>query len=148
MGSFHFSQWKTFFPIHWSILKILGNRISQSFMLSLKCYHPLLCEFPILFSKLNLKLGHKFSLLIHRFNIWTFKCWSGAVYISKFFPIHKSDGKLRFLKNLDFISKFSQIHYQGLKIEILVPLPSYLVKWVVFQYDDMCHQWGANWWLN
>ena len=28
MGSFHFPQWKIFFPIHWQILKILGNGIS------------------------------------------------------------------------------------------------------------------------
>ena len=29
IGSFHFPQWKIFFPIHWQILKILGNGISQ-----------------------------------------------------------------------------------------------------------------------
>ena len=28
IGSFHFPQWKIFFPIHWQILKILGNGIS------------------------------------------------------------------------------------------------------------------------
>ena len=50
MGSFHFPQWKIFFPIHWQILKILENGISQSFILSLKYDHPLLCEFSILFS--------------------------------------------------------------------------------------------------
>ena len=49
MGSFHFPQWKISFPVLWIILKILGNGLSQSFMLSLKCDHPLLCEFPILF---------------------------------------------------------------------------------------------------
>ena len=65
MGSFHFPQWKIFFPIHWQILKILGNGISQSFILSLKCDHPLLCEFSILFSTVKLKLGHKFSQLAH-----------------------------------------------------------------------------------
>ena len=92
--SFHFPQWETFLPIHWQILKILGNGISQSFILSLKCDHPLLCEFSILFSTVKLKLGHKFSQLIHRFNIGILKCWSGGVYISKFFPIHKRDGKL------------------------------------------------------
>ena len=67
-------------------------------MLSLKCDHPLLCEFPILFSTVKLKLGHKFSQLIHRFNIGILKCWSGTVYISKFFPIQKRDGKLGFWK--------------------------------------------------
>ena len=68
-GSFHFPQWKIFFPIHWQILKILGNGISQSFILSLKCDHPLLCEFSILFLTVKLKLGHKFSQLIHRFKL-------------------------------------------------------------------------------
>ena len=57
-GSFHFPRWKIFFPIHWQILKILGNGISQLFILSLKCDHPLLCEFSILFSTVKLKLGH------------------------------------------------------------------------------------------
>ena len=61
MGSFHFPQWKIFFPIHWQILNILRNEILQSFMLSLKCDYPLLCEFPILFSTVKLKLGHMFS---------------------------------------------------------------------------------------
>ena len=117
MGSFHFPQWNTFFPIHWQILKILRNGISQSFTLSLKCDHPLLCELSILFLTVKLKLGHKFSQLIHRFNIGISKCWSGAVYISKFFPIHKIDGKLGFLKSLDCISRF-----------------------LVFQYYDMWHQ--------
>ena len=74
MGSFHFPQWKIFFPIHWQILKILGNGISQPFILSLKCDHPLLCEFSILFSTVKLKLRHKFPQLIHRFNIGILKC--------------------------------------------------------------------------
>ena len=121
MGSFHFPQWKIFSPIHWQILKILGNGISQSFILSLKCDHPLLCEFSILFSTVKLKLGHKFSQLIHRFNIGILKCWSGAVYISKFFPIHKRDGKLGFLKSLDCISKFSPIHWKVWKLRFLSP---------------------------
>ena len=71
MDSFHFPQWKIFFPIHREILKILGNGISQSFILSLKCDHLLLCEFSILFSIVKLKLGHNFSQLIHRFNTGT-----------------------------------------------------------------------------
>ena len=83
--------------------------------------HPLLCEFPILLSTVKLKLGHKFSQLIHRFNIWILKCWSGAVYISKFFPIHKRDGKLGFLKSLDCISKFSPIHWKVWKLRFLSP---------------------------
>ena len=71
------------------------------FILSLKCDHPLLHEFLILFSTVELKLGHKFSQLIHRFNIFILKCWSGAVYISNFFPIHKIDRKLGFLKSIE-----------------------------------------------
>ena len=110
ISSFHFPQWKIFFPIHLEILTVLGNGICQLFMLSLKCDHPLSCEFPILFSTVKLKLGHKFSQLIRRFNICILKCWSGVVYISNFFPIHKRDGKLGFLKSLDCISKFSPIH--------------------------------------
>ena len=115
------------FPNSLIILKILGNRISQSFILSLKCDHPLLCEFSILFSTVTLKLGHKFSKPIHRFNIGILKCWSGAVHISKFSPICKRDGKLGFLKSLDFQIFASSL--KSLKIEIFVPLSSYLVKW-------------------
>ena len=126
MGSFHFPQWKIFFPIHWQILKILGNGIFQSFILSLKCDHPLLCEFSILFPTVKLKLGHKFSKLIHRFNIGILKCWSRAVYISKFSPIHKRDGKLGFLKSLDCFSKFSPIRWKVWKLRFLSP---YLPIW-------------------
>ena len=36
-------------------------------MLSLKCGYPFLCEFPILFLTVKLKLGHNFSQFIHRF---------------------------------------------------------------------------------
>ena len=107
-GFIPFSPMKNIFSN--SLIMEYLNGISQSFMLSLKCDHPLLCEFPILFSTVKVKLGHKFSQLIHKFNIWILKCWSGAVYISKFFPIHKRDGKLGFLKSLDCISKFSPIH--------------------------------------
>ena len=37
---------------------------------------PILCKFPILFSVVKLKLGHYFSQFIHRFQSWTFQCWS------------------------------------------------------------------------
>ena len=121
MGSLNFPQWKIFFPIHCQIYKTLGNGISQSFILSLKCDHLLLCEFFTLFSTVKLKLGHKFSQLIHRFNIGILKCWSGAVYISKFFPIHKRDGKLEFLKSLDCISKFFPLHWKVWKLRFLSP---------------------------
>ena len=83
IGSFHSPQWKIFFPIHWETLKILGNGISQPFILSLKCDHPFLCEFSILFSTVKLKLGHKFPQLIYRSNIGILKCWSGAVWFIK-----------------------------------------------------------------
>ena len=109
------------FPNSLIILKILVNRISQSFMLSLKCDHPLLCEFPILFSTAKRRFGHKFSQLIRRFNIWILKCWSGAVYISKSFPIHKRDWKLGFLKSLNCIPKFSPIHWKVWKLRFLSP---------------------------
>ena len=65
-------------------------------MLSLKCDHPLLCEFPILFSTVKVKLGHKFPQLTHKFNIWILKYWPGAVYISKIFSIHKEMGNWDF----------------------------------------------------
>ena len=96
-------------------------------MLSLKCDHPLLCEFPILFSTVKVKLGHKFSQLIHKFNIWILKCWFWAVYISKIFSIHKEMGHWDYEK--------LRLHFQlfpnslkSLKIAIFVALPSYLVK--------------------
>ena len=121
-----FPQWKIFFPIHWQIFTILGNGISQSFILSLICDHPLLCEFSILFSTVKLQLGHKFSQLIHRFSIGILKCWSATVYISKFFPIHKRDGKLEFLKSLDCFFKFPPIHWKVWKLRFLSP---YLHIW-------------------
>ena len=49
MGSFHFPKWKIFLPIHWQIRNILWNEIPQLIMLSLKCDHPLLYEFPSYF---------------------------------------------------------------------------------------------------
>ena len=71
MGSFHFPHdGKYFSQFINKLLKILGNGISQLFPLSLKCDHPVLCEFPILFSTGQVKLGQKFSQLIHKFNIW------------------------------------------------------------------------------
>ena len=75
-------------------------------MLSLKCDHPFLCKFSILFSTVKLKLGHKFSQFIDRFKIWVLKCLTWAVYTSKFFPIHKRDGKSGFLKCLDCTSNY------------------------------------------
>ena len=67
-------------------------------MLSLRCDHPFLCDLPILFSAVKLKLGHKNSKSIQRFKIYILKCWSLAVYPSKFFSIHKRDTKLGFCK--------------------------------------------------
>ena len=62
----------------------------------LKCDHTCLCEFPILFSIVKLKLGRSFCQFVHRFKIWILKRWSWAVYTSNFFPIHKIE------ENLDF----------------------------------------------
>ena len=93
----------------------------NAFILSLKCDHPLLSEFSILFWTVKLKLEHKFFQLIYRFNIGILKCWSGAVYISKFFPIHKRDRNLGFLKSLDCISKFSPIHWKVRNLRFLSP---------------------------
>ena len=98
MGSFHFPQWKILFPIHWQILKILGNGISQSFILSLKCDHPLLCEFSILFSTVKLKLGHKFSQLINRFNIGIWNVGLGLCIFPSFSQFIKEIGTWDFWK--------------------------------------------------
>ena len=139
MGSFHFSQWKKSFSIHWEILKILGNAISQSFMLSLKCDHPLLCELPILFSTVKLKLGHTFSQPIHKYNISVLKCWFGAEYISKFFPIHKKEMEnWDFWKALIAFANFPQFteKFENWNSCPLVFIFGETVR-VVFQYDDM-----------
>ena len=128
MGSFHFLQWKIFFPIHWQILKILENGISQSFILSLNCDHPLLCESSILFTTVKLKLGHRFPQLINRFNIGILKCWSGPAYISKFFPIHKR-WEIGIFERPKLHFQIVSNSLKSLDIEIVVPLPSCLVKW-------------------
>ena len=95
-GFIPFSPMKNIFSN--SLIMEYLNGISQSFMLSLKCDHPLLCAFPILFSTMKLKLGHTFSQLVHRFNILILKCWPGAVYISKFSQFTKKMGNWNFLK--------------------------------------------------
>ena len=38
--------------------KTLGNGVSQSSMLSLKCSYPLVCEFSILFSAVKLNVAY------------------------------------------------------------------------------------------
>ena len=110
MDLFLFFQWKIFFPIHWQIFNILRNGIPQSFMLSLKCDHPLLYEFPILFSPVKLKLGHKFS---HSSKDSTFGFWSvgmGLCIFLRFSQFIKEIGKLELFKSLDYIFKFFSIH--------------------------------------
>ena len=42
------------------------------------------------------KLGYNFSLSIHRFKTCILERWFRAVYTSRYFPIHKRDGKLGF----------------------------------------------------
>ena len=90
-------------------------------MLSLKFDHPLLCKFLILFSTVKLKLGHKLSQLIHKFNNCILKCWSGALYISNFFPIHENRWEI-------WIFEKPRLHFQifsnslkSLWIEIMDP---------------------------
>ena len=60
-------------------------------MLSLKCDHPFLCEFPILFSTVKLNVGLGLSIL------------------PSFFPIDKKDGKLGFLKSIACTATFFPI---------------------------------------
>ena len=107
-------------------------------MLSLKCDHPLLCEFPILFSRKKVKLGHKFSQLIHKFNIWILKCWSGAVYISKFFSVHKEIGNWNFWKAEIAFPNFPQFteKFENWNFCSLAFIFGEMV-WVVFQFDDI-----------
>ena len=124
MGSFHFPQWKIFFPIHWFIVW------NVTILFYVTPY--------LIFNRVKLQLGHKLSQFIHRFNIWILKSWFGAVYISKFFPIRKKDGKLELVKSLYCISKFSPIHWKVWKLRFL----------------SLCfHFWsngecGANLWLD
>ena len=75
-------------------------------MLSLKCDHPFGCEFSIIFStvKLNVAFYEITSQFFHRFKILS--------------PIHKRDGRLHF--------QIFPNSLKSLKIEIFVPLPSYL----------------------
>ena len=110
-------------------------------MLSLKCDHPLLCEFPILFSRKKVKLGHRFSQLIHKFNIWILKCCSWAVYISKFFSIHKEMGNWDFRKAEIAFPNFSQFtkKFENWNFCPLVLISGPMVR-VDFHYDYMWHQ--------
>ena len=73
-------------------------------MLNLKWDHPFLCKLPILFTTVNLKLDIFFpnSCIDSKFGFWNVG-W--AVYTSKFFPIHESDG-LGVLKSLGYTTKF------------------------------------------
>ena len=91
------------------------------------------CKLPILFWTVKLKLGHKFSLFIHRFKIKIFECWSLAILPSfsqfknrfcdfwtfQFFPIHEKDGKLGFMNISECCTSiFSQFTRVG-KLELL-----------------------------
>ena len=88
--------------------------------------HPLLCEFPILLSTVKLKLGHKFSQLIHRFNIWILKCWPVAMYISRFFPIHKKRWEIGIFEKPRLHFKIFPNHWKVWKLRFL---PSCLHIW-------------------
>ena len=111
-------------------------------MLSLKCVHPLLYEFPILFSTVKVKLGQRFSQLIYKFNIWAWKCWSGAVYISKFFQFIKEMGNWHFWKAYIAFPNFPQFtkKFENWNFCPLAFIFGQMVRVVVFQYDDMWRQ--------
>ena len=148
MGSFHFSQWKKSFSIHWEILKILGNAISQSFMLSLKCDHPLLCELPILFSTVKLKLGHTFSQPIHKYNISVLNVGLGLSIFPSFFQFTKKRWKIGIFEKPWLHLQIFLNSLKSLKIEILVHLSSYLVKRWGLSFSTMtCGVRGVNVWL-
>ena len=90
-----------------------------------------------LFSKVKLKLGHKLSQLIHRFNIWILKCWSRALYVSKFFPIHKKRWEIGVFEKPRLHFQIFPNSMKSLKIKTLAPLPSYLVKWWEWSFSTM-----------
>ena len=79
-------------------------------MLILKCDYPFLYEFPILFSAVKLKLGYRYSQFIHRFETWIFKCWSWAVYTSKFLQIHERNEISGFLSIQGCNSNFFAVY--------------------------------------
>ena len=113
--------------------------LNNLYLLSLKCDHPVLCEFHILFSPVKVKLGHKFSQLIHKFNIWILKCWSGTVYISEYFRIHKKNRDfwkawIAFPTFPQFTKKFENWNFCPLAF-----IFGQMVR-VVFQYNDMWHE--------
>ena len=107
MGSFHFPQWKIFLPIHWQIRNILGNEIPQLIMLSLKCGHALLYEFPSIDS--------------------IFGFWNVDLELC-IFPSFSQFIKGIFEKPWLHFQIFIPNSLKSLKIEIFVLLSLYLVK--------------------
>ena len=126
--------------VRFSSFFTLVSTISRSFVLSLKYdHHFLLCEFPILFSTVKLKLGHNFSQFIHRFKIWILKYWSWAVYICfHVFLISLKRWKIEIFEKARMHLQICPNQLKCLKIGIFeVPLPSCFCQMVriVFQYD-------------
>ena len=120
------------------------------FRYSLKCDHPFLCKFPILFSTVRFKLAYILSQFIHRSKCVFWNVGLGLCILPSF---------SQFIKVVDCdFWKASRLHYQifpnslkCLKIRIFeVPLPSYFCQTVkkVFQYDMWRKRRGANLWLN
>ena len=97
MSSLHFPQWKIFFLIHiweWNIWIIYVKfKMWPSFFMWIP---HLIFNSEAYFSQFSL-----------RFKILILKCWSWVVYTFRFFPVHKRNGELGFLKSLDCTSKFS-----------------------------------------
>ena len=107
------------------------------------------CKLPILFSTLELNLGHNFSQFIHRFINWdflivgyrlyfqvfsnsqrdfrSFKCCSS--WTSQFFLIHEQDGRHLFLYKPSFHFHFFPNSLRSREIGTFeVPLISYFVR--------------------
>ena len=103
-------------------------------------------EFPVLFSTVKVKLGHKFSQLILKFKIWILKCQAHSLtFQPRIFPSFT-----QLIKRWEIvIFEILKLHFQifpnslkRLKIEIFVPFAFIFGQMarVVFQYDGMWHQ--------
>ena len=94
-----------------------------------------LCEFPILFSTVKLKLRDKSSRFINKFKIWILKCWPCDVYTSMFSWIHEGNQTLAFLNSLGCTSKFSQLTKQFENCHFRSPLA--FKEWIVGQDESI-----------
>ena len=97
MRSFHSTEYKIrFSQFIDKFLKFQGMEFLNLFD-KFNVTTPIFCEFPILFSTVKLKLGYAFSQFMRKFKIWISKCWSWAIFTSKFLAIYERDAKLGFL---------------------------------------------------